>query len=102
MHRTKKGIQDFGERYIAGEFVFVIELLEELSKEELSFLIKSILYLPELRWGAAGNNGAGKVEIVEVELQKVTRTRTIKKEKISEREQIDALWEEMEEELKAC
>lgn len=101
MQGTKKSIQDFGERYIAGEFVFVIELLRELNEEELGFLLKSILYMPELRWGAAANNGAGKLELVEINLQEVKRIRTIKKGKVYEEEQEKNLWKNMESALKA-
>ncbi|MHA1761148.1 MAG: hypothetical protein ACTSXA_11085, partial [Candidatus Heimdallarchaeota archaeon] len=45
---AKKGIQDFGERYISGQFTLKIELLKELSQEELGFLLQSILFMPEL------------------------------------------------------
>ncbi len=98
---TKRSIQDFGERYIAGEFTYAIELLDELTREELGFLLKSILYMPELRWGASGNNGAGKLELEEVNLQEVVRTRTVKKGKVLEKEKEQNLWKQMEGALKA-
>jgi hypothetical protein len=97
MQGTKRGIQDFGERYISGEFTLIIELLKEVSREELGFLLQSILYMPELGLGGSVNNGAGKIILEEVALQEVERTRTIKKGKVIEEEKERNLWKEMEE-----
>ncbi|MGC9778756.1 MAG: hypothetical protein HZR80_05895 [Candidatus Heimdallarchaeota archaeon] len=94
---SKKAIQDFGERYVAGRFTLKIELLEEISQEELGFLLQSILYIPELGFGGAVNNGAGKISLEEVALQEVERTRMIKKGKVFEEENERNLWKEMEE-----
>lgn len=100
MHESKKAIQDFGDRYIAGKFTLVIEFLRELSKEELGFLLKSILYFPEMGFGGAINNGAGDITIEKLALQEVVRTRTIGKNgRIIEEEKEKNLWKEMEEGL---
>ncbi len=98
---SKKAIQDFGERYVAGEFTLIIELLKELSQEELGFLLQSILYMPELGFGGSVNNGAGKIILEEVALQEVIRTRTINKGKVIEEEKERNLWKEMEEGMSA-
>lgn len=97
---TKRSIQDFRERYIAGQFTFEIEILKELTVDELGFLLKGILYMPELRWGAAANNGSGKLELEEVILQEVMRTRTINEGKVIEEEQERNLWKDMEKVMK--
>ncbi|MHA1127065.1 MAG: hypothetical protein ACTSQX_15670 [Candidatus Heimdallarchaeota archaeon] len=95
---TKEAIQDFGERYFAGEFTLTINFLEELSQEELGFLLKTLLFAPELRLGAAGNNGAGKVTIKEVNLQQVERSRGFNAQgKVVEEEKIRNLHKEMRE-----
>ena len=102
VQKTKEAIQDFGERYFAGEFTLTIEFLEEVTKEELGFLLKSILYAPELTLGAAGNNGAGKVKVKQVALQEVKRTRGFDQQgKVSEEERTRNLWKEMQEGLQA-
>ncbi len=101
MKDSKRSTQDFRERFIAGEFNLEIELLKELDQELLGFLLKSILYMPEIRWGASANNGAGKIDLLEVNLQEVTRTRTVKKGKVIEKESEQNLWKEMDEVLKA-
>ncbi|MHA1435722.1 MAG: RAMP superfamily CRISPR-associated protein [Candidatus Heimdallarchaeota archaeon] len=98
---TKKGIQDFGERYISGQFTLKIELLKELSQEELGFLLQSILFMPELGFGGSVNNGAGKINLEDVALQEIERTRTIKKGKVHEEEKERNLWKEMEEGMSA-
>jgi len=99
---TKEAIQDFGERYFAGEFTLTINFREELSREELGFLLKSILYAPELRLGAAGNNGAGKVTIKEVHLQQVERSRGFNAQgKVVEEEKTRNLHKEMREAMNA-
>lgn len=98
VYKTKKAIQDYGEKFFSGEFELVIELLEKLSKEELHFLIEAILYSPELGLGAKINNGSGRLKIHEVNYQKVIRTRTIgNKGKIVEEEKVRNLWKELEE-----
>ncbi len=102
VHKTKIAIQDFGERYFSGKFTIKIEFLEELTKEELAFLLKGILYAPEIGLGAAVNNGSGKVNIHSVALQEVTRSRGFNKQgKVVEEEKIRNLWKEMEEGMKA-
>ena len=102
VQQSKAAIQDFGERYFAGEFTLTIEFLEELAKEELGFLLKSILYAPEIGLGAASNNGAGKTKVLEVALQQVERSRGFTTEgKVVEKEKTRNLWKEMEEGLKA-
>jgi len=102
MKDTMKAIQDFGDRYIAGKFTLVIELLRELSQEELGFLLKSILNFPEMGFGGAVNNGAGEIILEKVALQEVVRTRAIgKKGTIIEEEKEKNLWKEMEEGLSA-
>ncbi len=99
---TKEAIQDFGERYFAGEFTLTINFREELSQEELGFLLKTILYAPELRLGAAGNNGAGKVTIKEVHLQQVERSRGFNAQgKVVEEEKTRNLHKEMREAMNA-
>jgi hypothetical protein len=101
VHRTRKAIQHFGDRYFSGEFTLMIELLTELSLEELGFLIEAVLYAPELGLGAKINDGSGKLILHEVALQKVTRTRTIgSRGKVIEEENERNLWKEMEEALK--
>jgi len=101
-YHTKEAIQDFGERYFSGEFTLIIEFLEEPSKGELGFLLKAILYAPELGLGAASNNGAGKTKILEVVLQQVERSRGFTKEgKVLEEERTRNLWKEMQEGLAA-
>ncbi len=100
MKDTMKAIQDFGDRYIAGKFTLVIELLRELSQEELGFLLKSILNFPEMGFGGAVNNGSGEIILEKVALQEVVRTRAIgKKGTIIEEEKEKNLWKEMEEGL---
>ncbi|MHA1126588.1 MAG: hypothetical protein ACTSQX_13260 [Candidatus Heimdallarchaeota archaeon] len=94
---SKKAIQDFGERYVSGEFTLIIELLKEITQEELGFLLHSILYMPELGFGGSVNNGSGKIILEEVAMQEVERTRTIKKGKVIEEEKERNLWKEMEE-----
>ena len=101
-HNSKKAIQDFGDRYFSGEFTFIIELNEELAQEELGFLLQAILYMPELGLGGDINNGAGRLELLEIALQEVIRTRTISKNgKILEEEKERNLWKQMEEALEA-
>ncbi|HUU77603.1 MAG TPA: RAMP superfamily CRISPR-associated protein [candidate division Zixibacteria bacterium] len=94
---SKRAIQDFGERYVSGEFTLIIELLKEITQEELGFLLQSILFMSELGFGGSVNNGAGKIILEEVALQEVERTRTIKKGKVVEEEKERNLWKEMEE-----
>jgi len=99
---TKKAIQDFGERYFAGTFTLRIEFRTKLEAEELGFLLKSLLYAPEIGLGAAVNNGAGKMKILKVALQEVVRERTFdQKGRVVERELVRNLWKEMQEGLKA-
>ena len=95
-------IQDFGDRYIAGKFTLVIELLREITREELGFVLKSILYFPEMGFGGGVSNGAGDVILENLALQEVVRTRTIgRRGKIIEEEKEKNLWKEMEEGLAA-
>jgi len=102
MHQSKIAIQDFGERYFSGKITLTIEFLEELTKEELGFLLKALLYAPNIRLGAAANNGAGKVTILQINLQEVVKTRTLDKQgKVIEEEQSRNLWKEMQEGLEA-
>ncbi len=102
MQGSKKSIQDFGERYIAGEFTFIIELGEELTKEELGYLLKAILYMPELGLGGSVNNGSGRLELKEIILQEIIRTRTISKNgKIIQEEKERNLWKQLEEAMEA-
>lgn len=101
MHKSRKAIQDYGERYFAGEFTLIIELLRELTPLELGFLLEAILYAPEIGFGAKTNNGSGALEVLSIKIQQVTRTRTINGEGIvktveTERNQ----WNEMEGALK--
>lgn len=77
VYGSKRSIQDFGERYFSGEFTFTIELNEELTKEELGYLLQAILYTPELGLGGSINNGSGRLELQEIILQEVIRTRTV-------------------------
>ncbi|MBN1329344.1 MAG: hypothetical protein JXA54_07715 [Candidatus Heimdallarchaeota archaeon] len=93
---SKRSIQDFGERFVSGKFTLQIELLRELTKEELIFLLQSILFMPELGLGGSVNNGAGKIILEEVALQEVLRSRKITKGKVVEEEQTRNLWKEME------
>ncbi len=102
VYGSKKSIQDFGERYFSGEFTVIIELLDELTQEEIGFLLKAILYMPEIGLGGSINNGSGKIELLEILLQDVERSRTIGKNgKIIEEEKERNLWKQMEEAL-AC
>jgi len=102
MQHTKTAIQDFGERYFAGEFTLQIEFLEGVTKEELGFLLKSILYAPEIGLGAAVNNGSGEMRILEVVLQQVERYRGFNEYgKVIEEEKTRNLWKEMQEGMKA-
>lgn len=102
MQGVKKSIQDFGERYFAGKFTITIELLQELTKEELGFLLKAILYMPELGLGRSINNGSGRLILQEIVLQEVIRTRRIsKKGKVIEEEQEKNLWKQLEGALEA-
>jgi hypothetical protein len=102
VHGSRRAIQDFGERYFSGEFTFTIEFNAELEQEELGFLLKSILYMPELGLGGSINNGSGKIELLEIILQEVIRTRTIGKNgKITEEEKERNFWKQMEEALEA-
>lgn len=98
---SKKSIQDFGERYVSGKFTLKIEILTKLTTEELGFLLQSILFMSELGLGAAVNNGAGKIELLEVALQEVIRTRKIVKGKVVEEERERNLWKEMESVMEA-
>ncbi|MGC9780222.1 MAG: hypothetical protein HZR80_13335 [Candidatus Heimdallarchaeota archaeon] len=101
-HGLKQAMQDFGERYFSGEFTFIIDFNEELKQEELGFLLKAILFMPELGLGGSVNNGSGKIELLEIVLQEVFRTRTIGKNgKIIEEEKERNLWKQMEEALEA-
>ncbi|MHA1435278.1 MAG: hypothetical protein ACTSO7_15660 [Candidatus Heimdallarchaeota archaeon] len=101
-HHTKEAIQDFGERYFSGKFTLTINFQEELSLEELGVLLKTILYAPELRLGAAGNNGAGKVTVKEVNLQQVERSRRFNAQgKVVEEEKTRNLHKEMREAMNA-
>ncbi|MGC9780503.1 MAG: hypothetical protein HZR80_14750 [Candidatus Heimdallarchaeota archaeon] len=102
VQHSKTAIQDFGERYFAGEFALTIELLEELSKEELGFLLKAILYASDIGLGAAINNGSGKVKIKQVMLQQVDRSRAFDNQgKVIEKEKARNLWKEMQDGMKA-
>jgi len=102
VHGTKRAIQDFGERYFSGEFTFIVEFNEELEQEEIGFILKAILFMPELGLGASINNGSGKIELLELTLQEVIRTRTIGKHgKILEEEKERNLWKQMGEALEA-
>lgn len=102
MHGSKRSIQDFGDKYFAGEFTFVIELNEELTKEELGYLIHAILYTPELGLGGSINNGSGRLELQEITLQEVIRTRTIGKNgKVVQEEKERNLWKELAEAMEA-
>ncbi|RLI67224.1 MAG: hypothetical protein DRP02_14805 [Candidatus Gerdarchaeota archaeon] len=101
MYKTKKSIQNFKDRYIGGRLIFTIELLGKLTKKELGFLLKGILYMPELRWGRGGNNGAGKLVLENIQLQKVRLERTIVKGKVQEETKVQNLWREMEEALQS-
>ncbi|MHA1759535.1 MAG: hypothetical protein ACTSXA_02825, partial [Candidatus Heimdallarchaeota archaeon] len=89
------------ERYISGQFTLKIELLKELSQEELGFLLQSILFMPELGFGGSVNNGSGKINLEDVALQEIERTRTIKKGKVLEEEKERNLWKEMDEGISA-
>ncbi|MHA1638732.1 MAG: RAMP superfamily CRISPR-associated protein [Candidatus Heimdallarchaeota archaeon] len=94
---TKKAIQDFGERYFSGEFSLKIELLEELAPEVLKFLLQALLYMPELGLGASVNNGAGKIELLEIAFEEVQRTRAVTMQgEIREEEKTRSLWKELE------
>ncbi|MFW9922076.1 MAG: RAMP superfamily CRISPR-associated protein [Candidatus Thorarchaeota archaeon] len=102
VYESKQAIQDFGERYFAGEFTLTIEFLQELSKEELGFLLKSILYAAELGLGASSSNGSGKVEVKQLALQEVIRSRTLDAMgKVVEEEKARNLWKDMQEGLEA-
>jgi len=102
MQQSKTAIQDFGERYFAGEFELKIEFLKEVTKEELGFLLKAILYAPEIGLGSASNNGAGKTKMLKVILQEVVRSRGFDRQgKVIEEEKTRNLWKEMEEGLAA-
>ncbi|MHA1185312.1 MAG: hypothetical protein ACTSSK_00335 [Candidatus Heimdallarchaeota archaeon] len=99
---SKEAIQDFGQRYFAGKFTLKIELLEELTREELGFLLKAILYAPEIGLGAAVNNGSGRVKVEKVSLQHVERSRGFNGQgKVIEEEKVRNLWKEMEEGMTA-
>ncbi|MHA1306613.1 MAG: RAMP superfamily CRISPR-associated protein [Candidatus Heimdallarchaeota archaeon] len=100
-YKSKRAIQDFGGRYFSGEITARIEFNEELTEEELGFLLKAILYVPELGLGGSINNGAGKIELLEIALQEVTRTRTVVKGKVIDEEKTKNLWKQMEEALEA-
>ncbi len=102
VHKTKAAIQDFGERYFGGEFTIKIEFLEEVTKEELGYLLKGILNAQEIGLGAAVNNGSGKVNIHSVELQEVIRSQGFDKNgKVFEEEKIRNLKKEKKEGMKA-
>ncbi|NHJ32015.1 MAG: hypothetical protein FK732_04050 [Asgard group archaeon] len=102
VYGSKKAIQDFGERYFSGEFTFIIEFNEELEQDELGFLLNAILFMPELGLGGSINYGSGKIELLEITLQEVIRTRTIGKNgKIIEKEKERNLWKQMGEALGA-
>ncbi len=103
VYGTKRAIQDFGDRYVSGKFTMIIEFLKDLTKEELRFLLQSILYMPELGLGGSVNSGSGKLKLEEIILQEVKRSRTIGKNgKVIEKEKARNLWREMEEALEAC
>jgi hypothetical protein len=100
VYGSKKSIQDFGERYFSGEFTVIIELLDDLASKELGFLLKALLYMPEIGLGGSINNGSGKLELLEIFLQDVERSRIIGKNgKIIEDEKERNLWKQMEEAL---
>ena len=102
MQHTKTGIQDFGERYFAGEVTLTIEFLEEITKEELGFLLKSILYARNIGLGASVNNGSGKVLVKQVALQEVVWKSCFNEQgKVIEEEKERNLWKEMQEGMKA-
>lgn len=99
---SKQAIQDFGERYFSGKFTLKIEFNEELKQEEIGFLLNAILFMPELGLGASINYGSGKIELLEIMLQEVIRTRSINKNgKIHEEEMERNLKKQMEEALEA-
>ncbi|NPD90695.1 MAG: hypothetical protein HGN29_18445 [Asgard group archaeon] len=99
---VKISIQDFGERYFSGELTIKIEFLEDLTQEELGFLLKGILYAPELGLGASVNNGGGKVHMKRITLQEVVRSSSFGKQgKVIQQEKIRNLWKEMKEGVEA-
>jgi len=102
MQHTKTGIQDFGERYFAGEFTLIIEFLEELTREELGFLLKSILFAQKIGLGASINNGSGRVFVKEVALQEVVcKSYFNDRGKVIDEEKARKLWKEMQEGMRA-
>lgn len=102
VYKTKTAIQDFGERYFAGEISLKIEFLEELSKEEQGFLLKAILYASNIGLGASVNNGSGKMKVLAATLQEVTQSRWFDKTgKVIEEEITRNLRKEMQESMSA-
>lgn len=90
--------QEHGRNCFSGEFTIKIEFGEELSKEELGFLLKALEYAPNLRLGTVKFNDSGKVTIHSIELQEVTRSRWIDKTgKVFEKEVTHNLLNETEE-----
>ena len=72
-----KSIQDFGERYFAGEFEFEIDV-SKCTKEETGMIIEAVMYMQKL--GRGYNAGYGEVEIVSI---KLVKEKTIRKSEVS-------------------
>ena len=73
-----KSIQDYGERYFAGEFEFEIDV-SKCTAEETGMIIEAVMYMQKL--GRGYNTGYGELQIKNLNLVKVN---TIREPKITE------------------
>lgn len=67
-----KSIQDFGERYFAGEFEFEIDV-SKCTEEEAGMIIEAAMYMQKL--GRGYNTGYGELKILSLNLVKSTTSR---------------------------
>ncbi len=70
-------IQDFRESYFSGYFTFSIDVTQ-LTKEEIKFLIESLLYIETL--GGGKNAGYGQVKLLDFDLQNIEVEKKIERE----------------------
>ncbi len=69
-------IQDFRESYFSGYFTFSIDVTL-LTKEEIKFLMESLLYIETL--GGGKNAGYGQVKLLDFDLLKIEVIKTVKR-----------------------